>query len=325
MKRNTIILIVVLAALAAAVVAVVLIKNRNKQRAAQSGVDTLAQEATAQEPSDTLVQTDSMTGEVVAVALEPEPDYLVMVSGHKITEEYFDERAGKLMAEAQETVRKHPKGFLDQLVAEELLVAEAERRGMGSRDEKAADDLITALQRQVTSSVTVSDAEIEAYYNEHKAEMGGATLEQKKGGIGDFLKNQKKTKAMDDLISSLRASAQISWNKQWLARHTADDPLNRALATGRPVLADFGRSTCIPCKKMLPILTALKKEYAGRAEVLIIDIDEHMELTQSVGIRVIPTQIFYDAQGNEVYRHVGFMSKEDIVTQLKTMGVTGVN
>ncbi len=321
MKKNTIILIAVLAALAAAVVAVVLIKNRNKQRAAQSGVDTLAQEATAQEPSDTLVQTDSMTGEVVAVALEPEPDYLVMVSGHKITEEYFDERAGKLMAEAQETVRKHPKGFLDQLVTEELLVAEAERRGMGNRDEKAADDLITALQRQVTSSVTVSDAEIEAYYNEHKAEMGGATLEQTKGGIGDFLKNQKKTKAMDDLISSLRASAQISWNKQWLARHTADDPLNRALATGRPVLADFGRSTCIPCKKMLPILTELKQKYRGRAEILVLDLRDHTPLAQSVGVRVIPTQIFYDAQGNEVYRHVGFMGKDALVAQLAKMCV----
>jgi len=101
----------------------------------------------------------------------------------------------------------------------------------------------------------------------------------------------------------------------------AADPISQALATGRPVLADFGRSTCIPCKKMLPILTALKKEYAGRAEVLIIDIDEHMELTQSVGIRVIPTQIFYDSKGNEVSRHVGFMGKDALVAQLAKMGV----
>ena len=104
----------------------------------------------------------------------------------------------------------------------------------------------------------------------------------------------------------------------------ATDPISRAVATGRPVLADFGRGTCIPCKKMAPILAELKEEYAGKAEILVLDIDEHMELTQSVGIRMIPTQIFYDAQGNEVTRHIGFMSKEDIVAQLQSMGVTGV-
>lgn len=106
---------------------------------------------------------------------------------------------------------------------------------------------------------------------------------------------------------------------------TATDPLSRALATGRPVLADFGRGTCIPCKKMAPILAELKEEYAGKAEILVLDIDEYMELTRSVGIRMIPTQIFYDAQGNEVTRHVGFMAKEDIVAQLQSMGVTGVD
>lgn len=102
---------------------------------------------------------------------------------------------------------------------------------------------------------------------------------------------------------------------------TATDPLGRALATGRPVLADFGRGTCIPCKKMAPILAELKTEYGARAEVLIIDIDEYMELTRSVGIRMIPTQIFYDAQGNEVTRHVGFMGKEEIITQFNSMGI----
>jgi len=102
---------------------------------------------------------------------------------------------------------------------------------------------------------------------------------------------------------------------------SADNPLDRALQSGRPVVADFGRGLCIPCKMMKPILDDLKKQYAGRAEILIIEIDEYPAVTQRVGIRAIPTQIFYDAEGKEAYRHQGFMSREDIVSRLVAMGV----
>jgi len=101
----------------------------------------------------------------------------------------------------------------------------------------------------------------------------------------------------------------------------ADNPLDKALATGRPVVADFGRGLCIPCKMMKPILDDLKEEYAGRTEILIIEIDEYPAVTQRVGIRAIPTQIFYDAQGKELDRHQGFLPREDIVAKLAEMGV----
>ncbi|MHC4591330.1 MAG: thioredoxin family protein [Planctomycetota bacterium] len=99
-----------------------------------------------------------------------------------------------------------------------------------------------------------------------------------------------------------------------------DNPLAQALATGRPVVADFGRGVCIPCKMMKPILDDLKKEYAGRAEILVIDIDDHPGLAQECDIQTIPSQIFYDAQGKEVYRHEGFMPREDIAEQLVALG-----
>lgn len=101
----------------------------------------------------------------------------------------------------------------------------------------------------------------------------------------------------------------------------ADNPLDNVLKTGRPMLADFGRGKCIPCKMMKPILDELKEEYQGKAEILIIEIDEHPALTQRCRIRTIPTQIFYDASGKEVYRHVGFMPREDILEQLGRLGV----
>jgi thioredoxin 1 len=101
----------------------------------------------------------------------------------------------------------------------------------------------------------------------------------------------------------------------------ASDPISRAIATGRPVLVDFGRGTCIPCKKMAPILAELKEEYAGRAEVLVLDLDEYYELARKVEIKMIPTQIFYDTKGSEVARHIGFMEKDSVIAQFARMGI----
>ena len=99
------------------------------------------------------------------------------------------------------------------------------------------------------------------------------------------------------------------------------DPLAAARRSGRPVVADLGRGTCVPCKMMEPILKKLQEDYEGRAEILILDIDEFPGLTRELRIAIIPTQIFFDASGSEVGRHQGFMPEEDIVRQLKMMGV----
>jgi len=72
---------------------------------------------------------------------------------------------------------------------------------------------------------------------------------------------------------------------------------------------------------MMPILVELKETYAGRAEVIVLDLDEYLNLAKEVGIQMIPTQIFYDESGNEVNRHVGFMAREEIIAQLKSMGI----
>jgi thioredoxin 1 len=88
-----------------------------------------------------------------------------------------------------------------------------------------------------------------------------------------------------------------------------------------PKLLDLGADKCIPCKQMEPILEELKKEYAGRLEVVFIDVWKDGKAAQTYGIRSIPTQIFYDAEGNELSRHVGFFSKGDILGRFKEHGI----
>lgn len=88
-----------------------------------------------------------------------------------------------------------------------------------------------------------------------------------------------------------------------------------------PKLLDLGADKCIPCRMMAPILEELKREYAGRLEVEFIDVWKNPDAGRRYGIQMIPTQIFYDAEGRELFRHVGFISKEDILAKFRELGV----
>jgi thioredoxin len=88
-----------------------------------------------------------------------------------------------------------------------------------------------------------------------------------------------------------------------------------------PRLVDLGAGKCIPCKAMAPILEELRAEYAGRLEVQFVDVWKEPDAARPFGIQMIPTQIFFSADGRELARHQGFMSREEILAQWKTLGV----
>lgn len=91
--------------------------------------------------------------------------------------------------------------------------------------------------------------------------------------------------------------------------------------SGMVTMVDIGAHACIPCKMMTPVIEELSKVYDGRAAIVFIDVWEHRAEAQKYGVRAIPTQIFYDATGKEVYRHTGFLSKDAIVEKMKELGV----
>jgi thioredoxin 1 len=90
---------------------------------------------------------------------------------------------------------------------------------------------------------------------------------------------------------------------------------------GMVTMLDLGAKKCIPCKMMAPILVKMEAAYKGKAAIVFIDVSKHRDQGRRFGIRVIPTQIFFDKDGKEVYRHAGFMSEQAIVAQLKKKGV----
>ena len=92
-------------------------------------------------------------------------------------------------------------------------------------------------------------------------------------------------------------------------------------ASKLPKFLDLGAGKCIPCKMMAPILEELKKEYAGRMTVEFIDVLKNPDAGKQYGIEMIPTQIFFAADGQELFRHAGFYGKEDILGKWKELGL----
>ena len=101
---------------------------------------------------------------------------------------------------------------------------------------------------------------------------------------------------------------------------TANPDSQDTAARPLPKMLDLGAGKCIPCKMMEPILEELEKEYQGKFDVVFIDVRKNKSAGEQYGVRIIPTQIFFDAEGEELFRHEGFYSREDILGKWRELG-----
>jgi thioredoxin 1 len=106
------------------------------------------------------------------------------------------------------------------------------------------------------------------------------------------------------------------------SENASDDTLKIAQieSTPLPKLIDLGSKSCIPCRKMAPILDSLRQEYKGKAEIIFIDVKEDRQAAIEHKITLIPTQVFFDTTGTEAYRHIGFFPADSITAHLKDLG-----
>jgi thioredoxin 1 len=99
-----------------------------------------------------------------------------------------------------------------------------------------------------------------------------------------------------------------------LKGNDADSPhAQNTVDPNLPRLVDLGADKCVACKKMMPILDELKTDFAGQFTVEFIDVWKTEGQAEAYGIQSIPTQIFFDAEGKELFRHTGYFSREDIL------------
>jgi thioredoxin 1 len=123
------------------------------------------------------------------------------------------------------------------------------------------------------------------------------------------------------LIGAVALAIVVRQNKSGSDKVPAQLRPEQLTGKGLPVMIDLGSDQCIPCKMMAPILEELKTEYVEKLSVHFLDVRKLPVLSKLYNIKLIPTQIFYDASGKELFRHEGFYAKEDIITKWKEFGV----
>jgi thioredoxin 1 len=158
--------------------------------------------------------------------------------------------------------------------------------------------------------------------------MQGKSLDQVAPAIEQIIREGKQQEAAQQFIAELRGAAKIEIDQIRLQKIAAkppesntEDDFKKAVASGRPVLVDFGANSCVPCRQLRPILKEIGKEYAGKAEILVIDVYKYQNLAREHKIMLIPTLVFFDSKGKEVSRHIGVLDKEKIVAKLKEIGM----
>ena len=90
--------------------------------------------------------------------------------------------------------------------------------------------------------------------------------------------------------------------------------LNEILNNNKTVLVNFSTQWCVPCKKMKPLIEEIQRENPN-VKVLFIDADANKELVKRYEIKGVPSFIIFK-NANEEFRHIGMISKEELITQI---------
>ena len=322
------------------IILIVLVTNSKKIQVTTETMEKqlMTQDTTIQEkqelPDSKETSAQAKQQEIIDDPPKMTDDVLAIVDDVKITKKQLDSIFNTMPSQIKEYYKDDKPGFLEELITRQLLISEAKRQKIYNQGDykdyvkqnpdKKEDIMVNLLLRKIANSVTLSENDLKDFYNQYKDQLPNKDYESVKEQLRPMALEEKQRLKIDEFINKLKTKAKIVRNEKWIKEQesaTADNPLSKALKSKRPVLADFGRGTCIPCKMMQPILEKLQKAYAGKAEILIIDVGEYAALARKYKIMIIPTQIFFDSSGKEVYRHQGFMPEQDIIAQLKKMGV----
>ncbi|MDZ7667430.1 MAG: thioredoxin family protein [Desulfotignum sp.] len=234
----------------------------------------------------------------------------------------------------KKTLDQHDPKLKDQLennlifLAEQeiltlILEEEVKKSGMADGNAVTQEQIAAFLQSKVEDQ-TVSDKEAKTFYDENKEMVGGMPFDQVEDSIKQFLLENKRQTAVRTLIHDLGQQHRIRINETWMDaqyKRMTDNPVDKARLSGKPTMVEFGATGCVPCDMMQPILDKLEKKFPDTLNIVFIHVHEHQVLSGRYGIQSIPVQAFFDADGQEVFRHTGFYPETDVMKQLKKMGV----
>jgi thioredoxin 1 len=270
----------------------------------------------------------------------PNRQVLARVNEEKVTVEQFNKELAKVETPlVRDMLQEEPDKFLEGMIMKTLLLQEAKKQGL-SAPVKAYKDptkgsmspeesVITEyMEKKFSPPPEVTREEVEGFYKLYKDRMEGKPLKEVAPGIEQLIREMKQREAFGQFLGELRKNAKVEINQNRLQKITAkppesntDEELKQALASGKPVLVDFGANSCLPCRQMRPVLKEISSQYSEKARVLVIDVYKYQKLAQEHKVMLIPTLVFFDPKGKEAFRNVGIMEKENIVGKLKEIGM----
>jgi thioredoxin 1 len=109
----------------------------------------------------------------------------------------------------------------------------------------------------------------------------------------------------------------------WFGQPSPAWPQNDPSPKSRPALLEFGAGYCHSCKVMAEIMAELQKTHGDRVEFRMVYTDKEQEMFKRYKIMLIPTQVFLNAAGQEVDRHIGALSKEEVLQKLRELKFIG--
>lgn len=183
---------------------------------------------------------------------------------------------------------------------------------------------IQSYLMKIAEKAVVSDDETKKFYDDNLPMFGGAKYEQVKDQIRQYLLQEKQQEAVMEHIRGLGKNIDIFVSENWAKEQSViakDNPVDKARASGKPSMVDFGADGCGPCDLMTPILKELKEKYDGKLNILFVHVREEQILGARFGIGSIPTQVFYDKDGKELFRHSGFLPKDAIEKKFTELGM----
>lgn len=88
------------------------------------------------------------------------------------------------------------------------------------------------------------------------------------------------------------------------------------LGADKAVIADFYSDSCVPCKRLSPVLAEIEEEYGGKVKLVKININFDAELAEKYEVQTVPTVVFFK-NGAEASRQSGTLKKADIVSEIE--------
>ena len=266
------------------------------------------------------------SGVLVHAELGDLPEGRILQSGSLLLDASDLEKAlEEIPQQVREEMRNNLFFLLEQKATRQLLLQEA--LGKDSPETQTPADTDTRIREyleKAIGAVEATDAEVAAFYEENKDMCGGASLDQIKDDLRQYVISQKRQEAVDEHIRTMGKRREIVLSAAWVESQAAlarNNPVDKARSSARPSLIDFGSTGCRPCDMMAPILETLKTKYAGKMNVEFIHVREQQILAARYGIQSIPVQILFDKGGKEVWRHTGFIPQTELEAEIAKLGL----